>query len=639
MATNDTFFNFIELQYDKLSNQINDWLKGLYKKSGINYNSSSPFGQVINVQKELFQWTIIYVKNTINNYNITTSQNTKVIQSISRIAGHTVGRAISATGTLKFKLKSGVDISKEIKDSVVIIKNHLLLKNKSNSLYYSVNLSTDSVMYPIIINGEFYLPIIQGSYEETQKFTGKGVFNQSFSVNVPNAAQIENFNYIIKYNGYILTSKDHMYDMLPNEYAVVVKSGFNGGIDLYFGNGNFGFIPQQGSIIECNYLLSNGSQGEILNPIDNDWKVIGDILDGQQNILSTDKLFDISVFTDINFASDGESIEMTKTIVPYVSRNFVLATPNQFIFHLKRLNLFSKVNAYNKLENSDFGISDSMIDDAARKIRLSVNNNSSSAEVLACIDNFEQLYNRQKNNMTDNTIYLYLIPSIQKYFNDTTNYFNIPFDVFYLDDNEKQKVIQYLRQMGTMSITTEVDVIQPVITRYVMHVYVRRYEYGDENSIKQQIISSASTYLINNNRFDRIPQSDFVQLFKTIDGVDSVSVYFVSKDNEDYHRQATDLGYKTNTNTQLSTFNNQSVLTQPTIIKNGIGIKTPKYDSNIIIGLDPIHDDIIMEQNQYAVIRGGWYDRNKIWYNEDPNSNGLNSINITFDGVTATKLS
>ena len=61
-------------------------------------------------------------------------------------------------------------------------------------------------------------------------------------------------------------------------------------------------------------------------------------------------LFDIFVETDIKFASDGESVEYTKSVIPYVSRNFVLATPAQFIYHLKKLNMFSKVNAFNTLD-------------------------------------------------------------------------------------------------------------------------------------------------------------------------------------------------------------------------------------------------------------------------------------------------
>jgi hypothetical protein len=49
---------------------------------------------------------------------------------------------------------------------------------------------------------------------------------------------------------------------------------------------------------------------------------------------------------------------------------------------------------------------------------------------------------------------------------------------------------------------------------------------------------------------------------------------------------------------------------------------------------DPVYGDIVIDKNEYAVIRGGWRDRNGVWYNENPLSNSLSSINITFNGVT-----
>jgi len=63
--------------------------------------------------------------------------------------------------------------------------------------------------------------------------------------------------------------------MLPGEYACYVRSGFNGGIDVFFGTEFYGFIPQNGSLIEVEYLLSDGSLGDILNPTVNEWKIEG----------------------------------------------------------------------------------------------------------------------------------------------------------------------------------------------------------------------------------------------------------------------------------------------------------------------------------------------------------------------------
>jgi len=50
------------------------------------------------------------------------------------------------------------------------------------------------------------------------------------------------------------------------------------------------------------------------------------------------------------------------------------------------------------------------------------------------------------------------------------------------------------------------------------------------------------------------------------------------------------------------------------------------------IGLDPVLGDVVMEKDEYALIRGGWSDRNGIYFDENINSNdNLTSINIIFD--------
>ena len=57
------FFKFLELKYDQLSDQINTYLKQTYNRGNESFTSASPFGQVVNVQKELFQFNTLYQKN------------------------------------------------------------------------------------------------------------------------------------------------------------------------------------------------------------------------------------------------------------------------------------------------------------------------------------------------------------------------------------------------------------------------------------------------------------------------------------------------------------------------------------------------------------------------------------------------
>lgn len=606
-------FSFIELQYDKLSEQIKSWLKSTYSKSDIVFTEASPFGQILKVDKELFTQNIIYNKNSVNQISIDTATDDRIIGNAARISGHNPTRPISSSGTINLKLKVGVDIPNQIPGSKIKIMNRTTLKNKTNNLYYNITLGSEYVIYDITSDMTISLNVIQGKYETTT-FTGQGVKNQSFSVNTPGITNIENFNFVVFYNGILLSNKVHLYDMLPYEYACYTRTGFNGGLDIYFGTGDYGFIPEIGSTITVRYLLSDGRNGNILNSKVDDFTFIDSVYDGDGEILSMESLFDIFIENDVTFGANKEDKIFTRNVIAHVSRNFVLATPDQFIYHLKKLNLFSLINAYNILDDNN------------------INNNLYIDEFITTtfgknISNREFIRGQLKSyfpNITDNVIYLYLIPDVRNYFISDYNYFNIPFDAFYLDANEKMKVLNYLRMLGILSITTNVKIVDPIISRYVVNIYIRRFNTDFEDNIRNKVIAIISDYFVNNNRYDRVVKAELIKRIKDgVPGVDSVNLDFICKKNEDYHRDRNIIAENSN----VPNTNDQSLLTPTKIFPD-------RYDVNKTLGLDPVQGDIVADKNEYAILRGGWYDRDGIYYSDMPILNGLSTINIIWTGVS-----
>ena len=104
----------------------------------------------------------------------------------------------------------------------------------------------------------------------------------------------------------------------------MVRTGFDGGIDIIFGNVGFGMIPKIGEIIQVNYIETSGAVGNIFRRTFNDWKFIEDAIDGFGRTIDPTKIFDISIYTDINFGADKENLLFTRNILPIVSNNFVL---------------------------------------------------------------------------------------------------------------------------------------------------------------------------------------------------------------------------------------------------------------------------------------------------------------------------
>ncbi len=581
---------FVEITFSNIKSEIERFLKSEYKKANILFSPASPYGQILNILENLHQLSFLYLKNSINQFDLSqpNSNNELIIRNSAIFAGHIPGRGISSTGNLKLTIKPGIDLESELQGGKITFNNKQLLKNKTNSLDYSLNLGQDKLTFLVNSNSKIFLPIIQGKFKTTT-FTGTGEQNQSYQVSLTGIQDIENFNVEVSVNGNFWSIKKHLYDLSPNEDACVVRTGFNGGIDVIFGNGGFGNIPLISSVISITYLLTEGSNGNIFRRTFNDWKFVDDAIDGFGNPIDPTKVFDISIYNDINFGADKENHNFTKNILPVVSNNFVLGLPQQYAYEIKKLGVFSHVNAY-----EDFG-----------------------------------------------TIYIVATPNIKLFKNRNADYFTVDIRAFDLDNYEKSKIDKYLRTNGNIQISRRYRIDSPDLSYYIINVFIIRYADSTDDSVQSQVIDRVSEYFLNFNRINRIPKSDLVSLLSSIDDIHSVDIQFISKKNEDYHKEE----IKRIENKRLTTSkfninidrNSNKDVPIPNSEIDPVK-KNPDYIPNATFGLDPVLGDIIFEPKEIPIIRGGFYDRNGIYFSDDMESLGLKSINIIKKGVVDSKL-
>ena len=581
---------FIELSFSNIKGEVENYLKLQYKKANILYSPSSPYGQILHVLENLHQLSFVYLKNSISQHDLSepNSLNDLVIRNAAIFSGHIPGRSISATGNLRLIVKSDIEIERELQGGRITINNRSKIRNKSNGLDYAINLGQDSVTYYVNPNTKILLPIIEGKFKTTN-FTGTGEQNQSFQISLSGNEDIENFNYEILVNGTYWTSKKHLYDLRPNEEACVVRTGFNGGIDIIFGNGGFGKMPPLGSIISATYLVTKGDDGNIFRRTFNDWSFTDDAIDGLGNSVDLGKIFDIYIYNDINFGANKESMIFTKNILPIVSNNFVLGLPQQYSYEIKKLGVFSYVNA-----SEDSGM-----------------------------------------------IYIIACPNIKLFKNKNADYFLVDIKAFELDNYEKSKIDKYLRTNGNIQLTRKYKIDSPILSYYIMNIFVIRYSDSTDDSIQSQIIDKVSEYFLNFNNTERIPKSDLVASLSLINDIHSVDIQFISKKNEDYHKQEIKkqenkrLGF-TKFDVNIDAKSNKDI-SIPNSNIDPVKI-SPDYIPNATIGLDPVLGDIIFESKEMPIIRGGWYDRNGIYFSDEMESLGLKSINIIKKGVVDSKL-
>lgn len=562
--------NLTEITFAKLQTQIQTYLNQQYSKSNILFSEASPYGQILFVIENLFQLSMLYLKNSIKQFDLSdaNANNARVIRNAAVLAGHIPSRSASATGVLLMTLKTSIDIASNIPGNRITLFNQQALKNKTNGLQYAISLGADKLTYNITSNTQIYINIIQGAWTTTS-FTGTGNINQTFQVTIrSNSQDVENYNVKVLVDGVYWTVKMHIYDLLPDELACVVRTGYNGGIDVIFGNSGFGAIPGAGSNIQINYLVTDGAIGNIFRRTPNDWTFMDLAIDGFGNTIDVTKLFDISIFNDINFASNMEDIQFTKNILPISTNNFVLGLPQQYAYAIKRLGIFSHVNAYEK-----YG-----------------------------------------------SIYIVVTPNIVLFKNQNSDYFSIPTAAFQLDSYEISKIDSYLKAGGNILLTKKYQILSPNISLYVINVFYIGYSDAQDDTVNSQIYNAISNYFLNFNRIDRIPKVEIISQIAAISDIYSVDINFVSNKNEIYHRQ---------NNIVL----NNMKLSSASSFQLGDAQAVIGYTASQVIGIDTVLGDILFDSDEIPVIRGGFYDRNNVYYSDDINNSGLKSVNIFKTGT------
>jgi len=420
-----------EILFSKAKTEVERYLKEVYNRADEIFSPASPYGQILTVLESVHQSILGYIKLTIRSFMFNETDNPKILRSLIRLAGHDPGRNISATGTIRVRLKPGIDWSELIPGGKVSVVNRTKLINKRNNLQYYIDLNKDFASFTVTgPQFQFILPVTQGRVEN-QVFTGTGKQNQSFAIVVPNNVGVEQFKYTVTVNGTVWPTRNHYYDILPGEQACVARTGINGGLDIYFGNGSFGAIPTLGAVIEVRYTVSNGGAGNIPAKVLNDFTFIDDLYDAYGSTIDFDRTFDTIIEQEIGFGANQESIEFTKAIVPFISRNFVLARPEQYVFHLRKLGIFSYVNAYVKDKDKDLS--------------------------------------------NDSFVYVTLVPDVRQYFLDGSNYFTVPFNTFIIDGVEQKRIRQYIERQGIQVLGTSLVIVNPKISRYVLNIFLRIY--------------------------------------------------------------------------------------------------------------------------------------------------------------------
>ena len=349
-------------------------------------------------------------------------------------------------------------------------------------------------------------------------------------------------------NGEAWTKYESLLDIPRNAKGFIAKTGITNGLDIYFGNGSFGKIPTVGSTIVVEYLTTDGSAGNVKTDDPN--QVIFSFLDtgfspiGEEITMAD--YFTILTVSPPNFGVDPEDPVLTRLIAPKASKSFALVNLDNYEILLQKLQMFSTIKVF--LDQDATG-----------------------------------------NILDSRMINLFLVPDVSQMFNNGTDYFNLATANFKLTDFQKNELLKYIEKSGTKMISSDLKIVDPKITRYVLNVSIIAFDDITTDIIKSDIADAIGNYFIKLRRQDRVPKSDLIRVLEDLAGVDSVNVNIIGEANEN------------------------ALKTNPS--------------STTLVGLDEFND-IVIGLDEFPVIRGGWKDSQGNQYSEGLSDTSLGALNI-----------
>jgi len=534
-----------------------NFISKTYSQSKNLFTVASAWGQIMFVFQNISQLILYFIEDSITELNMEQATRDYSVRSLARISGYDPKRTTTSQGEVIVSWNSS---NSQAGGGSVIIPRNTQIRNQQNGQIYTLIIPSDRITIPLSSQSQPQtFKVVQGNFESTN-FTSTGAALLSFNVPSVSGQNIDHFYVDVFVNEEKWRRYDSLYDIPLNAKGFIVKSGISNGIDVYFGNSFFGQIPQAGSRVRIEYLSNLGIKGNVYSTQNNPltWKFSTSGTDLYGASLDLNQYLNIVNSLDPDFGTDADATSLIRIVAPKTSRAFVFANAESYEIFLNKLGIFSQIQAYSTFEDEN-------LDD-------------------------------------DNVVYIYLVPDITLNIASNQDYFSVPVQNFIVTQAQKTRILNLIEDSGSMIATTVVQIVDPVVKRFIMNITISIFEGFDPNTIKQEIRNKISEYMLNLKRRDKIPRSDMIAIVESVSGVDSVYVEFISEEDQESLKD---------------------------LQKTAGPDVTVNYQSSSIDSFG----DIIIGKNQLVIFRGGWSDLDGNNYTVSPVGGSLGPINITIEGL------
>lgn len=533
-------FSLLDIQYKSFISQVEAYLSKALSEFNKSFGSNTVFGQIINVVGNAIQNVMLYIEDALVEQNKYTAQRKKSLWGLASLSGYNADLGKAAVANLK--LTFNVNNSNAYN---VIIRDKMQLTCTQNGLIYSLKLPQETIILNMYTDTSAkYFTAVQGMFE-TQRFIATG--GQFYTVGLNYVANIDTEFLTVLVNNEKWEYAPSIYDMHADGKQYTYRNGINGELQIIFGNGAHGRPLFANDVIDVEYLMHDGTNGN-LNPENEAYFVFNELLlDTNGDSYDGNALFNVTLSEKdpILSGSNAETLQQVREMIGLNSRSLVLASPENY-----------------KLLISRFGFCG---------------------------------YNRTWSD--SDSIKSMIMKNFSANVSSGADYFNLVESDFMLTDNQIQSIKNYIEKSGTQLAAATYEIIRPQLRKYAMWTYISlKSSKYNKDIIKEQIRECVGNFFTNHIQSDKfIPKSDLIHAIKTeVEGVDGVDIYFISQKNEEAIRtgQYTEVIYKKNELT------GQYVSQVSTVKLYG--------NENPNLGLDE-HGNIYLKSDfEFPVLMGGW---------------------------------
>lgn len=534
-------FSLLDAQYTDFVNKVKGYLSKSLSKDRISFGSNTIFGQIITVVGSAIQNVMLYIEDALVEQNKYTAQRKKSIYNLAALSGYEPHLGKTAVASIKLNYMPHNESSYN-----VIINNKEPLTCNQNGLRYNILLSQEGVILNVDKdNAPKYFTAVQGIFEK-QRFVAKG--GQYYTINFKFVGNIDTDYMTVKVNNELWEPQASLYDMDSDAKQYTFRVSTGGGIDLIFGNEAHGRALRTNDVVDVEYLIHDGEQGNLNPNMESFFTFDNQLSDTNGETYDGNALFNVTFAEKdpISAGSNSETIIHVAQMIGLNSRSLVLASPDNY-----------------KVLISRFGFCG---------------------------------YNRTWSDANSTVVNSLIIKNFKNDVTTGADYFKLTEKDFILSDFQKSSIYNYIENNGGQLASVKYNIFDPDLCKYAMYVYVKlkSKKYNTE-LISKQIRQLIGEFFTNVQSDIFIPKSDIIHLLKTnINAIDGVDVYILSQKNEHaiYTQRYTEDYYVMNNLTGQYVKRTQNV---------------KLYDGeNPNLGLDSHGNIYLKSDSQFPVLMGGW---------------------------------